>query len=444
MKGMVIPMTDREEQYARTLSKLIQMKTVSCRDQSDLSAFYAFQQLLRETYPHLFAVCEQEDFSGGLLLRWRGRDKTKAPIMLMNHHDVVEAEGDWTYPPFSGTVADGRVWGRGAIDTKGGLFAMLQAADELAEEGFVPAQDVYFESARDEENDSISADLISQELKRRGVRFSLVLDEGGMIEREPIAGAEGLFAMIGVAEKSYIDLKFTARSAGGHASTPEKNTPLVRLGRFMAEVEDSDIFDVSLTPPVAEMLRRMAPTFSDERRSRFADASLAQDRAALDALPSMLRAMTRTTLAFTMARGSEGRNILPQEAWVIGNMRASAHQGIDASVAAVRQLAEKYGLSVEILEDGFPATVTDYRGEAFRRVERAVRMVCPEAIPVPYIMTAATDARFMTRVSDSCLRFLPLRVSGEQHKRMHGVDENVDVAALPVAVDFYKEIIRGE
>ncbi len=437
-------MLDRSERYAHTLSKLIQAKTVSCRNQTDLSTFYAFHQLLRETFPRLFTVCEVEDFSGGLLLRWRGRGE-KEPILLMNHHDVVEAEGDWTYPPFSGTVSDGKVWGRGAIDTKGGLFAMLQAADELAKEGFVPAQDVYFESARDEENDSISADLISRELVRRGVRFSLVLDEGGMIEREPIAGAEGLFAMIGVAEKSYIDLKFTARSAGGHASTPEKNTPLVRLGRFMAEVEDSDIFDVSLTPPVAEMLRRMAPTFSDERRTQFADtASLAHDRAALDALPSMLRAMTRTTLAFTMARGSEGRNILPQEAWVIGNMRASAHQGITVSVAAVRRLAEKYGLSVEILEDGFPAAVTDYRGEAFRRVECAVKAVCPEAIPVPYIMTGATDARFMTRVSDNCLRFLPLRVSGEQHARMHGVDENVDVAALPVAVDFYKAIIKGE
>lgn len=437
-------MLDRSERYAHTLSKLIQMKTVSCRDQSDLSAFYAFHQLLREIFPHLFAVCEAEDFSGGLLLCWRGRDETRAPIMLMNHHDVVEAEGAWTYPPFSGTVVDGKVYGRGAIDTKGGLFAMLQAADELSHEGFVPAQDVYFESARDEENDSISADLVSRELVRRGVRFSLVLDEGGMIEREPIAGADGLFAMIGVAEKSYIDLRFTARSSGGHASTPEKNTPLVRLGRFMAEVEDSDIFDVQLTPPVAEMLRRMAPTFSNERREQFAGDSLAHDRAALDALPPMLRAMTRTTLAFTMAHGSEGRNILPQEAWVIGNMRASAHQGITASVAAVRRLAEKYDLSVEILEDGFPATVTDYHGTAFRRVERAVKAVCPEAIPVPYIMTGATDARFMTRVSDNCLRFLPLRVSGEQHARMHGVDENVDVAALPVAVDFYKAILKGE
>ena len=221
-------MLERSEQYAQTLSKLIQMKTVSCRNQADLSVFYAFHQLLRETFPHLFAVCEVETFSGGLLLRWSGRDAAKVPIMLMNHHDAVETEGAWMYPPFSGTVADGRVWGRGATDTKGGLFAMLQAADELVQEGFVPSQDVYFESARDEENDSISADLISQELVHRGVRFSLVLDEGGMIECEPIAGANGLFAMIGVAEKSYIDLKFTARSAGGHASTPEKNTPLVR------------------------------------------------------------------------------------------------------------------------------------------------------------------------------------------------------------------------
>lgn len=436
---------NRSEQYAQTLSKLIQAKTVSCRNQTDLSAFYAFHQLLRETFPHLFAVCEFEDFSGGILLRWKGRNENKLPILLMNHHDVVEAAGPWKYPPFSGTIADGKVYGRGTLDTKGGLWAMLQAADELAADGLVPEQDVYFESARDEENDSVTADLISQELLRRGIRFSLVLDEGGMVLSEPFKGAKGTFAMIGVGEKSYVDMKFTARSTGGHASTPGKNTPLVSLGRFMAEVEDKNIFEARMSPPVAEMLRRVAPTM---------DGALSKVLARADSFAPVLErvmpkisatagAMLRTTLAFTMAQGSEGRNILPQEAYVIGNMRTSHHQGCEGSIAAVKKVAEKYDIEVEILEDGFNSPLSDFNSEAFRLVERAVCSAYPGVIPAPYIMTGATDSRFMSRVSDNCLRFLPFMVSDEQVESIHGLDENVDVASLAPAVDFYKFIMKG-
>ncbi len=444
-KEEIMMANHRREEYAQTLSRLIQAQTVSCRDQTDLSAFYAFHQLLRETFPHLFAVCEYEDFSGAMLLRWKGSDSKKLPLLFMNHHDVVEAAGPWKYPPFSGTVADGKVWGRGTLDTKGGLWAMLQAAEELAAEGFVPAQDIYFESARDEENDSLTADAISQELVRRGIRFSLVLDEGGMVLSEPIPGAKGTFAMIGVAEKSYIDMKFTARSSGGHASTPGKNTPLVRLGRFMAEIEDRSPFTAEVSPAVAEMLRRVAPSVDGALGGVLSRADKMKWllQKAMPKVSPVAGAMIQTTLAFTMAQGSEGRNVLPQEAWVIGNMRCSHHQGCEGSVAAVKQVADKYGIEVEILEDGFPSPVSDYNSEAFRTVERAIRSVYPDVVPAPYIMTGATDSRFMSRVCDNCLRFLPFKVSDEQVESIHGLNENVDVESLVPAVDFYKFIMKG-
>lgn len=240
-------------------------------------------------------------------------------------------------------------------------------------------------------------------------------------------------------------MKFTARSTGGHASTPGKNTPLVRLGRFMAEVEDKNIFEARMSPPVAEMLRRVAPTM---------DGALSKVLARADSFAPVLErvmpkisatagAMLRTTLAFTMAQGSEGRNILPQEAYVIGNMRTSHHQGCEGSIAAVKKVAEKYDIEVEILEDGFNSPLSDFNSEAFRLVERAVCSAYPGVIPAPYIMTGATDSRFMSRVSDNCLRFLPFMVSDEQVESIHGLDENVDVASLAPAVDFYKFIMKG-
>ena len=130
----------RTARYAEDLARLIRERTVSAEGQTDLTDFYRFQVTLRHMFPSVFSVCTYEDFSGSFLLRWPGRGEGE-PFLLMNHHDVVEAPGDWKYPPFAGEIAEGRLWGRGTLDTKGGLWAMLQAAEELASKGFAPRHD---------------------------------------------------------------------------------------------------------------------------------------------------------------------------------------------------------------------------------------------------------------------------------------------------------------
>ena len=136
----------RTNDYANGLARLIQVETISTFNQTDKTKFYEFHNVLRETFPNLFAVCTFEDFDGSFLMRWQGKTD-KEPIMLMNHHDVVEATGDWSHNPFGGEIADDKLWGRGTLDTKGGLWAMMQAAEELVREGFVPERDIYFLSA---------------------------------------------------------------------------------------------------------------------------------------------------------------------------------------------------------------------------------------------------------------------------------------------------------
>ena len=430
--------------YAGRLSRLVQIETVSQYGQTDLSKFYIFHEALKREFPAISAACRWEEYQGSLLLKWPGRDPNKTPILLMNHHDVVDAAGAWKYAPFSGDIAEGKVWGRGTLDTKGGLFAMLQAADELVSEGFVPAQDVHFESACTEEIDGSGADHFSKLLQERGMRFRFVLDEGGMIVFDPIGGSEGVFAMVGVGEKGCADLKFIARSNGGHASTPPKNSPLVRLGKFMAEVERKNLFDVQVSPTVREMFLRMAPTVNGPLKNIMAhpDAFNALITNVLPRISETAGAMLQTTIAFTMAQGSEGTNVLPQEAWVIGNMRFSHHQGGAASIAAVTELAKKYDISVEVLDPGFESPVSDFNSEGFKLVERAVAENFPGVRTSPYLMTGASDARYFSRVSDCCLRFAPFRISDEQLASIHGLNENVDLSALVPAVKFYKYILR--
>lgn len=435
---------ERNNLYASRLSEMLQAETVSVDGQTDKTKFYRFHELLRKLFPNLFSACVFEEFDGSVMLRWTGSDKKKSPIMLMNHHDVVEATGEWKYPPFSGTVADGKIWGRGALDTKGGLFGMLMAADELIAEGFVPERDVYFVSTCTEETGGEGAKAIVKALKERGIRLAMTLDEGGMMVREPIGGAKGVFAMIGVGEKGCADLKFIARSNGGHASAPEKNTPMVRLGKFMAAAEEKKIFKAELSDTVAEMFRGISTGMKGALKivlghPRFFSPILTR---AIPGISATAGAMLKTTVAFTMAGGSEGANVIPREAWVIGNMRYSHHQGKEASIKAITELAAKYGVDTVILDGGVPSGITDRKGAAFKLTAETVSEIFPDVKSVPYVMTGASDSRFFSEICDQCIRFTPFIIDNEQLESVHGANENVDTSALAPAVDFYKEIIR--
>ena len=434
---------ERTMRYAEELAQMIRFETVSVQGQNEYSKFDGFQALLKELFPHIFAACEMEVFHGSFLLHWPGKDPAKTPVMFMHHQDVVEASGEWEHGPFSGDITEDKIWGRGTLDDKGGLWGMLRAADELAAEGFVPECDIWFESADAEEiggNGGEGADEISLILKERGMRFAFILDEGGMIVREPIAGAKGLYAMIGVGEKGTADIKFIARSSGGHASTPPKDTPLVRLGKFMAECDDNKMFTVEMDPTVAEMFRRVSTGMDGmlKRVMSKPDFYKVLLEGVMNRTSPEGAAMLRTTLAFTMAKGSDSHNVLPQEAWVLGNMRFSHHQGFEESVEAVRKAAEKYDIEVEVTVPGFTSPVTSYHCLGFRMLEQAIREIFPGVTAAPYIMNGASDARFMSRVSDNCLRFAPFTISKEQMKSVHGPNENLDLATLAPAVDFYR------
>ena len=436
-----------KEKYAETLSKMISHETISEIGQTDVSKFREFHQLLKELFPSIFSACELWDYDGSLLLRWPGKN-TPEPnnqgLLLMNHMDVVEAKGDWKYPPFSGEIAEGKVWGRGTLDDKGPLWGMLQAADELAEEGFVPERDIWFESACTEEIAGTGAETVARLFEEKGFKFDLVLDEGGMILTEPISGAKGTFAMVGVGEKGCADLKFIARSAGGHASAPPKNTPLVRLGKFMSYIDRNEIFDIKLPPTICEMLRRMAPHMSGITAKAMADPEKYAPiiKKVINKSGGTAAALTKTTVAFTRAQGSGGNNVIPDEAYVIGNMRFSHHQGRESSFKMIEKIAKRYDIEMEVMDPGIESGITDWKGDAFKIIEEGVKVVFPGVETSPYIMTGGSDARYMRNVSDNCIRFAPFHITGEQMSSIHAINECIDVDALEPAVEFYKYIIK--
>lgn len=437
--------SQRAEDYGKELSKMVQVETISSRMNPDRNKFYQFHKVLEELFPKVHAACEKHVFNGSLLYKWSGKGHAE-PILLMSHHDVVEANGTWEHGAFSGDIdGTGRVWGRGTVDTKASLLCIFRAVEELIQEGFQPEGDIYIASSCTEEWSGEGAPATVQYLKEQGVKLAMVLDEGGMILEEPVAGVKGVYGMVGVVEKGYGDVKFIAKGKGGHASAPGKNTPLVRLGKFMADIEKHNPFKVQFTPVVLEMFRRMTPNMNFGMRLIFANLWLFKPLL-IKLLPSIspaAGAMLQTTLAFTTAKGSDGLNVLPQEAYVTGNMRFIQHQPNKESLQCVSEIAKKYDIQTEIIYQDEPCPIVDFRQAAFRFVEQTAAEIYPGVQICPYVMTGGTDAKYYKDICENCIRFAPLYIDAQQYASIHAVNENIYQGALPKGVDFYKRICGG-
>ena len=438
------PDSERAERYAGKLSRMIRCETVSVPDADQREKFLAFHRELENLFPLVHSRLEKTEIDGNLLFFWKGKS-SKKPLVLMSHQDVVPAEGEWSRPPFSGEIAEGKVWGRGASDTKCSVMAFLQAVEELLAEGFVPENDVYLSSSCTEEWAGDGCPKLVAELKRRGVRPYLVCDEGGGIIAEPMGGIHGNFAMIGVFEKGKADVRFTARSDGGHASTPKAHSPIANLAAFVHDVETHRVFRRRLPKEVAAMFRALAPYASFPMKWIFGNLWLFRPvlLRVLPAVSAQAGAMIRTTIAFTMQSGSAACNVMPQEATVSANMRFIPHQGMKESLEIIEKRAKKHGLSMEVLSAADYTPSADLEGDAFRTLRKTVEETFPGCPVSPYVMTGATDARFYQEICGNVFRFAPVIYGPEQMKGMHGLNENIGISCLPGAVDFYRNLIRA-
>jgi carboxypeptidase PM20D1 len=436
------PKQPTDLKLAQKLSKMVQVDTTSYPNVYEPEKFAAFHQTLEELFPRVHANLEKTEIDGNLLYYWPGKKHDK-PIVLMSHQDVVPASGEWIYPPFSGEIAQGKVWGRGAADTKCSVMAFFEAVEELLEAGFKPEQDVYLSSSCTEEWAGDGCPKLVAELQKRNVKPFLVIDEGGGIITDPIAGIPGNFAMVGLFEKGKADVLFKATSNGGHASAPGKNTPVDRLAAFVSDVKSHEYFKVEMEPEVEAMFKNLAPYAPFGLRYLFGNLWLFKPllKKVMPAISSQAAAMLQTTVAFTTMNGSDAFNVLPQEASIGANLRFIPHQDEEESLAILEELAKKHGVEMEVIHSNPSTKGVDTNGEAYKMVENTIHQTF-QGLPVsPYVVTGATDAQFYQAICDDCIRFSPVIYGPEQMKGMHGLNENIEISCLPGAVEFYKNLI---
>lgn len=436
-------MNTKEKSYVDALARMINIPTVSNGNKVDAKNFEKFHKLLKELFPNVFKTFKVEEFDGSLLLSLIIKNDKK-PILLMSHHDVVSCEDNWTYDPFNASVHDGKLYGRGTLDTKGNLWAFLTAIEELLNEGYKFTRSIYIESACNEEVSGDGANAISKELKKRGVEFEFTLDEGGVITYDPVGGADGTFAMIALGEKDYLDLKFVAKSKGGHSSTPDENNPLVRLSKFVVYVETHKLFKPYLEDTTIETFKKLSLKMKGFLGFAFKHAKAFRGLLAkqLVKFSPVAASMVKTTTCFTRAKGSEGNNIIPEEAYVTCNIRIAKHDSKIEVIEKLSKIASKFNINVEIIDNGHDSQLCDFKNDQYKFLRKVIEDNFDDVICAPYISTGASDSKYFSDLSKNNFRFSPLRVSNEQLDTMHAKDENIDISSLEPAVNFYKDLLK--
>ena len=224
------------ERFIKNLSDAIKIPTIANRDESlvDWAPFDEFHALLEKAYPLMHQNLDKQIISTrSLLYHWKSEHPEKEPIALLSHQDVVPVtpgtEDDWKYPAFSGEVAEGFLWGRGAIDMKNHLIGVCEAVETLLEEGYKPERDVYLCFGHNEEvmaeGEICGADCMMRWFKANGIRLDSVLDEGGAIlEAKVDKVIDGHLAGVGIAEKGHVDFEISVNAKGGHSSQPPKHS----------------------------------------------------------------------------------------------------------------------------------------------------------------------------------------------------------------------------
>jgi len=438
---------------AQHLAGALRFKTISYQDSSQFDGrqFDGLHQYLRTTFPKLHAALKLEKVNGyGLLYEWTGSDPGLAPIVLLAHQDVVPVEpgteGRWTEPPFEGKIAAGYVWGRGALDDKGSLVAILEAIDHLVAGGAQPRRTVYLAFGYDEEvGGRRGAARIAELLASRSVHPEFVLDEGGALTTGLVTGISAPVALVGIAEKGYVTVSLTAQAEGGHSSMPPPQTAVGILATGLTRLEGQQM-PRAIRGPTADMFDYLGPEMSFGARLVMANRWLFGGVLAgrFGATPQG-NAMLRTTTAPTVLQAGVKENVLPSSARALVNFRILPGDSVGSVLEHVRRVVHDSRITVQALEEtqSNPSGVTSVDAEPFKLLARTIRQVIPEAIVSPWLVVGATDSRHYARLTPNVLRFVGSSIGEGDLRRVHGTDERVGVRAYADAVRVYLQLLKN-
>jgi len=436
-------------ELSEKLSKAIQLDTISSKvEDQKPNVFNDYHRLVESLFPLIHAHCEKTIINEySLIYKWSGQstgEKTLKPIIIIAHFDVVPIElstlDQWQYPPFSGTLADEFIWGRGALDTKVTMITSMEAVERLIEKGYVPNRDIYLAYGHDEEvSGNHGAGEIVQYLEKVGIQFEYLLDEGGCVTEDSVKEVKRPLALIGIAEKGYADIELKVSTAPGHSSTPPKHTSVGLMAQVIVNLERHQM-KMSIDT-VKGFFKRIGPELNGP--NKFITANLWLFGGLFKRIFSKGNngnALLRTTTAATVFEGSIKANVLPEEARAIVNFRIGPHQTVEDVVEHIKKVNKHIPLKIKVLEGNNPSRVSSDQSIGFQLIEKAINEVFGDVVIAPYLTLARTDSIKYESVVKDMYRFAPYQVSNEELSHIHGVNERISIQNIDRAVSFYEYI----
>lgn len=440
---------EQNDHYVEVLSKMINCKTVFAESNENALEYARFYDVIEKEFPNISKNAERLTFGGGCFVYVIKGKNAKSSVMLMSHHDVVSASENWETPPFVATKKGDYLFGRGTIDTKTPLLSELQAVEELLAEGFdFNGVNVYIGSSNNEETCGDGMVLATKYFKENGIRFSVVLDEGGAITEGMIPGVSQKSALVAVHEKSRHVYKCTAKiDRKGHGGFGGNSDNAVeRLSGFINEVSSkrNKIYKGSFSPEVKETFYRHAKYASFPMNLLYKNINLFAPimKSVMMKIPAA-SAMLSTSVSFTtLQAGSEkDPQMRAKEAAATMFLRCVREDDLYKGLKKIEKIAKKYGVEIQEIERDY-CKPSSFKCDAFKSVEKVLHENFPDVVVAPFLLTAGTDARRFTDVADEIFRFAPIDLSKSQFASVHSDNERIKIVNVGECVNFYKDYLK--
>jgi carboxypeptidase PM20D1 len=430
------------------LRQAIQIKSISYDNDSltDYSQFDSLINFLESSYPLTFKKLESRIINKhSLLLHWKGSINNKKPVIFYAHLDVVPADSSsqWSHHPFAGHTDNEFIYGRGAIDDKGSIIAILESTEKLLKNNFIPGRDVYFAFGHDEEaSGEKGARLIAETLEKEGVKAEFLLDEGGLVAVDMVPFVKPPVALVFTSEKGYMTLQLSVKSNGGHSSHPPAEAPIEIISTAIKSLHDHP-FEKRMTQSVMDFMNYTGPEMKLPFKALFANQWLFKGIIFNEYEKiSSANAMIRTTAVTTIIKGGEKENAIPSGVQAKINFRLLPGDNSEDIIQKVKSIINDNRVEVSAIGKIEEAsTVSSVESEGFKMLRNSIEKIFPDAIISPSLLIAQTDSRHFRKVTENIYRFIPVRMNDKILDTMHGTDERIGINEFMEAIEFYLDFI---
>lgn len=435
----------KAEHAALSLSSLIRFRTVRGLSGSG-SAFGRMADYLRARYADTFETLTVEDIGENMVLRWKGSNEDADPVLFCVNTDVLSADGVWEYSPFSGEIAENMVWGRGAIESKGVLCAMMEAADNLVRSGFAPVRDVYLALVCDGESGNDYSEYagsreVADTFRRRGIRFSAVFGKGNCISRDmlPIRRPQ---AVIGVAEKGMVKMRLCAEDKGGRSGMPPNSTLIASLCEAVCRAEFR-MQPIRKSVLLMDMIAGFTPHLPFRERMLAANLWVFE--------PVFFRSMGRyksfssmfrTTITATEIKAGSQESKLPTSGEATLTIRTIHGDTCSDICRFLMSLIDSLGVRAEVVQAEEASQISPYRGSEYIKLQRALIETFGSVVTVPGIVAGNSSLNMYRPYADSVYQITPFVLTEDEISTVHGINERIGIEALGRAVIFYEKLLN--